>query len=319
MDIVNKNIKSEITKFESYLNSLHINFEFSKYKSVEMDLNGRINPTLLLDKYIQKEKIWYSFSDFFQLYLNTFQKELEGLSKNYNYNDFLKGLEARIYRTQLSILTEYHAFLIAKLIFGAENVFRSFTLDRKGIDFVIKYNCNFYNIHIFTDNDRSWRFRRYKSKHKKVDDLSGVHVNLPYKLSNGYVNSIRKLPNGFGVYQEKYLIYLKDQIDLGYVNNNNIIGINKDGFIYSNLTKEKQIMEYDNNNTGVLFKNETATPENKQPFFSGNCEVNGKKMQVAGWMQESKAGKKYISLKFQEPRQQQETSNISATSDAMPF
>jgi uncharacterized protein (DUF736 family) len=78
-------------------------------------------------------------------------------------------------------------------------------------------------------------------------------------------------------------------------------------------------MEYDNNNTGVLFKNETATPENKQPFFSGNCEVNGKKMQVAGWMKESKAGKKYISLKFQEPRQQQETSNVSATSDAIPF
>ena len=78
-------------------------------------------------------------------------------------------------------------------------------------------------------------------------------------------------------------------------------------------------MEYDNNNRGVLFKNESATPENKQPFFSGKCEVNGKQMKVAGWMQESKTGKKYISLKFENPQSQQSTSSVSTTGDAIPF
>jgi len=81
-------------------------------------------------------------------------------------------------------------------------------------------------------------------------------------------------------------------------------------------------MEYDNNNTGVLFRNETATPENKQPYMTGKCEVNGKMMQVAGWMKESKAGKKFLSLKFQEPQSREVVaSNDSSTSttDGVPF
>ena len=82
-------------------------------------------------------------------------------------------------------------------------------------------------------------------------------------------------------------------------------------------------MEYDNNNKGVLFRNETSTPENKQPYFSGSCEVNGKKMQLAGWMKESEAtGKKFFSLKFQEPQAKEVVaSNDSSTSTTgdVPF
>ena len=81
-------------------------------------------------------------------------------------------------------------------------------------------------------------------------------------------------------------------------------------------------MKYDNNNTGVLFRNETATPENKQPYMTGKCEVNGKEMQLAGWMKESKAGKKFLSLKFQEPQAKEVVaSNDSSTSTTgdVPF
>ena len=52
-------------------------------------------------------------------------------------------------------------------------------------------------------------------------------------------------------------------------------------------------MEYDNNNQGVLFRNETATEENKQPYMSGKCEVNGKEMQIAACIRESMNGKKF--------------------------
>ena len=82
-------------------------------------------------------------------------------------------------------------------------------------------------------------------------------------------------------------------------------------------------MKYDNNNKGVLFRNETATPENKQPYFSGNCEVNGKKMQLAAWMQESNTtGKKFLSLKFQEPQAKEvvaSNDNNTSTTDSVPF
>ena len=80
-------------------------------------------------------------------------------------------------------------------------------------------------------------------------------------------------------------------------------------------------MEYDNNNTGVLFRNETATPENKQPYMTGKINVEGKELQLAGWMKEStKTGKKFLSLKVQEPRVQDSSvsDNVSSTGD-MPL
>ena len=78
-------------------------------------------------------------------------------------------------------------------------------------------------------------------------------------------------------------------------------------------------MEYDNTNTGVLFRNETSTPENKQPYMTGKLNVEGKDLQLAGWMKESKSGKKFLSLKVQEPRAREvvEDSNTSITD--IPF
>ena len=79
-------------------------------------------------------------------------------------------------------------------------------------------------------------------------------------------------------------------------------------------------MEYDNTNTGVLFRNETANEENKQPYMTGKINVEGKDMQIAGWMKESKTGKKFLSLRVQEPRVQDSSAsdNVSSTGD-MPL
>ncbi len=79
-------------------------------------------------------------------------------------------------------------------------------------------------------------------------------------------------------------------------------------------------MEYDNTNTGVLFRNETANEENKQPYMTGKINVEGKDMQLAGWMKESKTGKKFLSLRVQEPRVQDSSAsdNVSTTSE-VPF
>ena len=83
-------------------------------------------------------------------------------------------------------------------------------------------------------------------------------------------------------------------------------------------------MEYDNTNTGVLFRNETANEENKQPYMTGKLNVEGKELQIAGWMKQSKAGKKFLSLKVQEPRVQEvsaknnDSTNTTADTD-IPF
>ena len=54
------------------------------------------------------------------------------------------------------------------------------------------------------------------------------------------------------------------------------------------------------NNTGAIFKNDKKTSEN-HPDYKGKVNVNGKDMEVALWLKESKAGTKYFSATFQEP------------------
>ena len=81
-------------------------------------------------------------------------------------------------------------------------------------------------------------------------------------------------------------------------------------------------MEYDNTNRGVLFRNESANDENKQPYMTGKLNVEGKDLQIAGWMQESKSGKKFLSLRVQAPQPQEvnATNNSTpATTDDIPF
>jgi len=60
-------------------------------------------------------------------------------------------------------------------------------------------------------------------------------------------------------------------------------------------------MEYDNTNSGVLFKNESDNE--KAPNYKGKINVNGKDFEIAAWVRESKAGTKFLSLKVQEPRE----------------
>ena len=60
-------------------------------------------------------------------------------------------------------------------------------------------------------------------------------------------------------------------------------------------------MQYDNSNSGVLFKNESENE--KAPAYKGKINVDGKEYELAAWIREAKSGQKFMSLKVQEPRQ----------------
>ncbi len=57
---------------------------------------------------------------------------------------------------------------------------------------------------------------------------------------------------------------------------------------------------------GNLFKNKNKGAEN-HPDYKGEFMLNGKLMEIAGWMKNGAKGP-YMSLKVQEPRQQRDTS-----------
>jgi uncharacterized protein (DUF736 family) len=59
------------------------------------------------------------------------------------------------------------------------------------------------------------------------------------------------------------------------------------------------------NNSGALFKNDNKTTD-KQPDYKGDAIINGEKKQISAWINTSAKGLKYMSLTFQEPREQTE-------------
>ncbi len=61
-------------------------------------------------------------------------------------------------------------------------------------------------------------------------------------------------------------------------------------------------MAYDNNLTGVLFKNDRKEKET-HPDYKGSCEVGGTEYWISGWIKDGKSGK-FISFKFTEKDEQ---------------
>ena len=70
-------------------------------------------------------------------------------------------------------------------------------------------------------------------------------------------------------------------------------------------------------NSGALFKEDDKKSE-KHPDYKGNCLVNGKQMYIAGWINESQNGKKYMSLQFSEPTQDAKYKKESSTATPKP-
>ena len=55
--------------------------------------------------------------------------------------------------------------------------------------------------------------------------------------------------------------------------------------------------QYDNEKKGVLFKNKERR-DDKDPAYQGQCTVDGTEWWLAAWINETRDGKKYMSLRF---------------------
>lgn len=226
----------DLDNYVRFLGGLKLDHSLFRVKTVEANLYGDLNPGKWLDILFFQEKKWLGFDEFLKYYvrqnLDLLHEFKDANYPNMSKDEFLNGIRARLYRTQFGYLTEYHAFLLSKKVFGDHNVTRDFSKDRIGVDFQITHLGVLYNIHIFVDSPRSWHYRTIKSTYRNVESEPGVHVNLPYSLSQGKINSLFFLNNGFGIYREEYLKYLKNEMENNNLNRQ-IIGVSQSGFIYN--------------------------------------------------------------------------------------
>lgn len=76
-------------------------------------------------------------------------------------------------------------------------------------------------------------------------------------------------------------------------------------------------MAYDNNNSGMLARNERKVQPN-HPDFTGQCEIGGVQYWISGWVKDGKQGskmegKRYFSLAFK-PKDAPAGGSVAASS-----
>jgi uncharacterized protein (DUF736 family) len=82
--------------------------------------------------------------------------------------------------------------------------------------------------------------------------------------------------------------------------------------------------DYDDNLRGALFKNDRKEKDT-HPDYKGQCEIDGTEYWISAWIKESKAGKKFMSLSFEDkdaPRKSPAQSNgrqNDPADDDIPF
>jgi transposase-like protein len=77
--------------------------------------------------------------------------------------------------------------------------------------------------------------------------------------------------------------------------------------------------DYDNTNSGALFKNNRKEQGSNQPDMTGVLNVEGKDYRVSAWSNESKAGTKYFSMKISEKQEVSAESKESTREADVPF
>lgn len=72
--------------------------------------------------------------------------------------------------------------------------------------------------------------------------------------------------------------------------------------------------EYDNNNSGVLFRNDRKEND-RQPDYKGSAEINGVEVWISAWKKQSQNGTGFLSLSFKPKDKQTANDDMPADFD----
>ncbi len=140
--------KFTLEQFETFLKNIDLESyreRFSKIKTVEMDLPKPIQAlqTIYEQYWDNKDSrpMPLDFDDYYKLYWETHKNGIEAFWESSGYGKhcdcFKRGLEARIYRTWASLVTQIQGGYVAEKVFGPNSVKMSPELDHQNIDMLI--------------------------------------------------------------------------------------------------------------------------------------------------------------------------------------
>lgn len=135
-----------VNQFNDFLSRIDLVALRDKYKDikiVELDMPKDVQALRCIYlEYWDKRKAWLEYEDFYEVYKQSLQSELESWRKKCQFSKetFYRGLPARIYRTWASLLTQIQGAYVAEKIHGKGKVAMGVDIDQSGKDIVIEFS-----------------------------------------------------------------------------------------------------------------------------------------------------------------------------------
>ncbi len=198
-----------LEKFDEFLQTVPLKDYRKKYSSikiVEMDLPKEIQAINLLYKVYWEEKKFISFEKFYERYLEEKNELLEKFRKKTTMckDCFVRGIEARTYRTWAGLITQIHGGYVAESVFGEGTVSMSRELDSLGADIRVKYKNHILNYQV-KKTSFSGVMSRVPLPRKKKNE--GENIDIKYEVPTCLSDPKTKK----GEFRLPYLRFLEDK------------------------------------------------------------------------------------------------------------
>lgn len=228
-------MKEVLTRFEDFLSTIPLDryrAELEPVKTVEQDLPRELNPlpAIYSNYWVNKPAEFPNYEDFFHSWWTEHLRPLDAFIRKYFWgcsHEFVYlGFKARIYRTFISVLTQFH-FSYTWLAYCKSPLEASADLDMRGIDALV--HCNEWTVALQIKKETYRAEARERRRFARRILHANFTIEVPYTLvrPDEWQKRIEKarnperkrqhellamvamkfqrwLPNGFVVFQPAY-------------------------------------------------------------------------------------------------------------------
>lgn len=202
-----------LSQFNKFLLGIDLKAYRKKYmpiKIVEMNMPPNTQALSTVYRVYWDEKRLLSFDDFYKEYLSDHKSALKDFYKKTFMCRacFRKGLEARIYRTWASIITQIHAGYVAEQVFGPKTVKMSEQLDHQDADIRVEYKGYVLNYDVKKIANAGVMGRGHTPKRS----IPGEKIQIRYEVPSMDIILNPKKKNGTG-FKKAYLDFANKYLE----------------------------------------------------------------------------------------------------------